>query len=92
MQLGRHGFPGSKPEGGHPSAVGEKRRKAATQNHPSRSIVKFSGRKQKPLVQGSFQSIPSRSFMALISVCICRKFIAYPGWMSSLIPRTSSRT
>ena len=38
-----------------------------------------------------FQDIPRRSLMARTSDCTCRNCMAYPGWMSSLMPLISSR-
>lgn len=36
--------------------------------------------------------IPKRSFIARTSACTRLKFVAYPGWISSLKPLISSRT
>jgi hypothetical protein len=34
--------------------------------------------------------MPKRSFIALTSACTRLKWVPYPGWMSSLMPLTSS--
>ncbi len=38
----------------------------------------------------SFQDMPKRSFMARISACTNLNCVAYPGWISSLMPLISS--
>ena len=38
----------------------------------------------------SFQDMPKRSFMARISACTDLNCVAYPGWISSLMPLISS--
>lgn len=38
----------------------------------------------------SYHDIPRRSFIARISACTSLNCVAYPGWMSSLMPLISS--